>query len=289
MKIVLAVFMVALLFCGCDAVAEPETPVVTTDDIEPNTTADEVVNALQEMENFDYFWFGESLEETLAAWNSFNPDEVASEVNFQQSIQTVITAQEAANIVGNILVAEFGMEKEIIGQEMLLEITKTAPDYWAVHSRGYEYSFDAQLNHTTGEIKSFSCTASSSIEQHFKNLMAIQPNEAFVVTATYLYDADEIEYIEGYWDRNHPGFNSAVEAMKTELVRELSGSGILNSANITDIQLVQDETHLNKPEFTISLDNSEKLTALKLDGYTDYDYNGYPLSAYSFRYDDILL
>ncbi len=287
MKRILPILIVVTLFFGCTETVETEQPIITADSIEPETTADEVIEALQGEENFGYFWYGEDLVATMnfaeidgIEYTEADLTQIRNDILAQQAIETKVTAQEAANIAGNVLVTDFGGDKDEISQVLQMYVDDIG---WIVSGtvEGKAY-FWAAVDHITGEIQAVNYFRNETA--HLKEIQESPVHEAFV----YMMDGDKV--VSGYWDREHPSFAELTDQLAEELRNELEGSAILNSASIAEIKYVATDYNDYILEYEVILDNGQIIRTTRewadMVAHTEFDHEGYPLRAYVFRYQD---
>ncbi len=279
----------ALLLVGCTGRTEPQQPVITTDDIEPNTTADEVVEAAQSEMNYPYFWLAENGEENielaingeLVGYNINNDSDVdilKATVAQQQTITHIITAQEAANIAGEILEYSFGVDEELLakmdlyldGENWRIDTGSTPP-----------YQYQVIVDNTTGALISAAFTPTYDMD--YINRMNASPVDAAYIIVEGSTAEGSIQ--DGYWNREGEEFNDTVNRLQAELEKQLTDSPILQGATIVEIT----ENGTDLINFEVELSNKRTLEAgrlLNIDRFTSFNYDGYGLRAYYFKYSE---
>ncbi len=295
MRILLVLFMVVTLLCGCVTIAKPEQPVVTPDDIEPNTTADEVVEAVQSEMAYSYFWIGEDIEATMAIaranedFADFSQEQfkvLETEALMQQSYNPLITAHEAAQIAGAVFEQEYGLPQESFEPMTLAiqRVTDTGDGEWIARAELADKPYFAlvELDFVTGEILSceFSYVYHIDKEEQFNELVeGATLHEAFEVTV-----AGEAMII-GEWDSNHEAFNPMIDQYKEDIKTTLEGAFMLHGDSVASVELV-DDVLPHSLQFNVTLSNDRMIVVSIPNAimmYTDIDTEGYPLRHFSMN------
>ncbi len=290
MNKIICLYLALIMLSSCTAAIDNTQPVITADSIEPNTTADEVVEAVQAEMNYPYFWIAEDGEGNikLAEAGELIGYEEATEsdldilrrtITQQQSIDPILTAQEAANIAGDVLKHELGASEEELANMNLYLDSET----WRIDDN-YKppYSYTVEINHTTAALESVFYIPTFDVE-YAERILESPVDEAFEPIGMQDYIG-----LSGSWDLEHPKYPETIDKLTGELTNLLTDSQILQSAEIIDIEPAHNDT-VDTIEFKISLNNNRVLTANRIFNtamYTSFDFDGYPLRAYSFKYQD---
>ncbi len=291
LPILVAVTALALTAC---TEAEPQQPVVTQDNIEPTTTADEVVEAVQSELDFNHYWLGDLDDATFVTFfertmgtapTEEDYDSFYEEAAKQKAINPIITPQEAANIAGEILVSMYGAEKDVLDQQMFMHVDE---DYWVVYQVDFssDIAYQVLIDHTTGSI--IYCYY-NVIAQEYTDRMQSTPIDP---SYTPSQDAPMLA-ADGHWDVESEGYTTTIDRLKLELKSELEGSILLQNVAITAIEVYQQQHEINAGllSFVITLDDGRELSAarsIQAIPYTSFDHDGYPLRAYTIGFDNYL-
>ncbi len=287
MRILILAILSTMLLASCNNMVAPEQPIVTVDSIEPSTTADEVVEAIQSELDQPYFWIGDDVDASLKQLNDktihpayldMQPEELVNLIDKENTIIPIITAQEAANISAGILKESYGIELN-----MLSIVLSEYRGVWIITNQDFSDPGPLiYINYTTGVVELIDCA------QEIPDGMPV--NEAYTVTST-----DEHGFITGNWDETHPNYDKLSEELKGELLTQLNGSLLLNGKNILTLKLREHTGNGNIYEmngtftFDVVLEDGRMLEIFASNerAIYEYDFDGYPLRGYYIRSADL--
>ncbi len=260
-----AVAIVAVLSAGCTSQDTMSQEVITEDSILPTTTADEVIESIPEDKNYDYIWLAEDVEKGVeliesggyplitAEFFASSSEQVIANLNREAEYDPIITAQEAANIAGNILIEAYGISQEDFGT-LILNIA-TDFGYWSVYQQdiysetemGVPWRIFINIDATTGALNAVQVTP---MELSYVEEMYASPTaESFVETENpsqpfatmeqsgledYRYNNMKI----GLWDEDHEMFQTEIDKEIAALTKQLDGSPVLQGATLTELSIM---------------------------------------------------
>ncbi len=314
MKRIFSFLVIAAMvsFVGCSE-PEPE-PIITEDNIAPDTTADTVVEMAEEAANVPYIWIGEDYDEAveihaaLAQYHELPGDYLEgleAHVEEQQSYNPTVTAQEVANIMAEIMTENLNLTPgTIMPQDMQEAYTRDNPSPISVHLDNFEgklhwyvqgqLSFFSQLDTLYVDIKVDATTAEVLGAAFFIGYEDIQMEmQATPIHPAFIEDEEYPEApIYGSWDTESPEYQTMIDEMIAEFKENLDGSLLAGGASISNIEhrLIADA--LDDPFYTalpfeVTFDDGRILTIIKAGDstpYYQYDIFGSPLWKCSFIY-----
>lgn len=306
------------LLPGC--AADTSVPVVTEDDLTPASAAQDALR--QEAgsgKTYRYFWPPEdparaeewarsyieekhradrenpnfSSEEDQALLDRLNQqildlwmDDLAKQ---EQIPMPAVSPQEAANLAGRMLEQAYGLE--LSGEELRLWLDEL---YFAPGNSYTEQPRCTVWKVTDMQDERFLCEINA--ETAVCEYLCYEESDAELAAAAQTPRAScchALSEADGslVWDPDSPAFAPLAQTMMDEACAALSGSLLVNGAQVTGAEYLPPEPYADGEErpatdlhFILSCDDGRAyhLCGGSLKFYPEYDCGGYPLRAYAF-------
>lgn len=311
----LAGALLALLLPGC--AADTSVPVVTEDDLTPASAAQDALR--QEAgsgKTYRYFWPPEdparAEEEARSLAEAQLREQFAKPGNADEATQAflkerqqavaeqflsdwaaqgqqnpAVPAQEAANLAGRALEQVYGVD--LSEQELVLDLAKV---YASVSADGPVEAMvwrvtDPQRNRFLCEINAETAAWVYLCYEESGEELAAAAQTPRASCCHALSEAGGALV----WDPDSPAFAPLTQTMMDEACAALSGSLLVNGAQVTGAEYLPPEPYADGEErpaadlhFVLSCDDGRAyhLCGGSLKFYPEYDCGGYPLRAYTF-------
>ncbi len=315
-KIILfSLCIVMFSFAGCASPTVDSQETITEDIIVPTTTADEVIESIPVDKDYNYFWEAEDIARTVEIIKAGEHSYIYQEelengyeyhLQAQQDYDSILSAQEIANIAGNVLEEGYGIDDSMY--DVLVLYVDPYNGIWNVrietisdmNGESVPWRAFISIDATTGILLSSEVVPMeySYVEQLFASPIA----ESFVLYDEYRpfeMEGNELgEYkndntVVGAWDQEHSSYDAELVALISAVEEEINSLSIFQGATVSELEAVHVDTYEDVVEELIlggTMSDGREILLIRYAMYgprMTFELDGYTLRGFRLMFGEL--